>query len=74
MKIKLLPQEVRSYLRTGVAITSVIQCVEELVLNALDAGATCVAIRIDLTCFKVQVVDNGSGVLEDELEFLGNRY
>lgn len=73
MQIEPLPQEVRSYLRTGVAITSVVQCVEELVLNALDARASCVAVRVDLSCFRVQVVDNGSGVAEDQLELLGNR-
>jgi DNA mismatch repair protein MLH3 len=47
--------------------------VEELVLNALDAGATCVAVRVDLSCFKVQVVDNGFGVPKDQLEHIGNR-
>lgn len=74
MKIEPLPLNVRSYLRSGVAITSVTQCVEELVLNSLDAGSTCVAVRLDLNCFKVQVVDNGSGVPSDQLEILGNRY
>ncbi|XP_060594266.1 uncharacterized protein LOC132748671 [Ruditapes philippinarum] len=74
MKIQPLPSNVRSYLRSGVAITSVTQCVEELVLNSLDAGATCVAVRLDLNCFKVQVVDNGTGVPNDQLDILGNRF
>lgn len=73
MKIEPLPTVVRSYLRSGVAITSVTQCIEELVLNSLDAGATCVAVRVDLNCFKLQVVDNGSGVPHDQLNALGNR-
>jgi len=73
MSVEPLPQEVRSYLRSGVAITSFVQCVEELVHNALDAGATCVAIRIDLNCYRLQVVDNGLGVPEEQLELLGNR-
>lgn len=73
MKIEPLPQEVISYLRSGVAITSFTQCVEELVHNALDAEATCVAVRVDLNCFKVQVVDNGLGVPETQLKLLGNR-
>ncbi|WAR19070.1 MLH3-like protein [Mya arenaria] len=74
MKIALLPREVQSYIRTGVAITSVSQCVEELVLNSLDAGASCVAVRLDLNCFKVQVVDNGLGISSDQLNILGNRF
>jgi len=68
-----LAPELKSLLRTGVALTSVTQCVEELVLNSLDAGATCVAIRLDLTCFKVQVVDNGHGIPMDQLKQLGER-
>ncbi|CAG2232868.1 MLH3 [Mytilus edulis] len=67
-RIASLPADVRSLLRTGVAITNVAQCVEELVVNALDAGATCVAIRVDLPCFKIQVVDNGKGIRQDDLQ------
>ncbi|XP_076098832.1 DNA mismatch repair protein Mlh3-like [Mytilus galloprovincialis] len=73
-RIASLPADVRSLLRTGVAITNVAQCVEELVVNALDAGATCVAIRVDLPCFKIQVVDNGKGIQQDDLQVVGERY
>ncbi|CAG2232875.1 MLH3 [Mytilus edulis] len=73
-RIASLPADVRSLLRTGVAITNVAQCVEELVVNALDAGATCVAIRVDLPCFKIQVVDNGKGIRQDDLQVVGERY
>lgn len=72
-RIASLPADVRSLLRTGVAITNVAQCVEELVVNALDAGATCVAIRVDLPCFKIQVVDNGKGIQQDDLQVVGER-
>lgn len=71
--IQQLPTEVRSYLRSGVTVTSVTQCVEELLLNSLDAGATCVAVRVDLDCFKIQVIDNGIGIPRDELKLLGER-
>ncbi|XP_063428250.1 DNA mismatch repair protein Mlh3-like [Mytilus trossulus] len=73
-RITSLPADVRSLLRTGVAITNVAQCVEELVVNALDAGATCVAVRVDLPCFKIQVVDNGKGIRQDDLQVVGERY
>ncbi|OWF50497.1 uncharacterized protein LOC110450333 [Mizuhopecten yessoensis] len=72
--IQPLSPGVRSYLRTGVALCSVAQCMEELVLNSVDAGATCVAVRIDLSCFKIQVVDNGTGMTKGQLELVGQRY
>ena len=56
MALKLLEPAVRSRLRSGIAITSVSQCVGELVENSIDAGATCVAVRIDITKFKIQVI------------------
>ncbi|CAI9719393.1 DNA mismatch repair protein Mlh3-like [Octopus vulgaris] len=72
--IKQLPASVQSYIRSGVAITSVTQCVEELLLNAVDAGAKCIAVRVDLSCFRIQVVDNGSGIAVEELDKVGQRY
>ncbi|XP_041827985.1 DNA mismatch repair protein Mlh3 isoform X2 [Melanotaenia boesemani] len=72
--IKCLPEEVRGKLRTGVAIPSLQQCVEELILNSIDAGATCVGVRMDMEAFKVQVIDNGVGMSIDDMECVGNRY
>ncbi|XP_076464023.1 uncharacterized protein LOC143296125 [Babylonia areolata] len=72
--IRRLSEDVRGQLRTGVALTSVAQCVEELVLNAVDAGATCVAVRVDLQDLMVQVVDNGHGIGKEQLPLVGERY
>ncbi|XP_071079978.1 DNA mismatch repair protein Mlh3-like [Haliotis cracherodii] len=72
--IRQLSDEVQSHLRSGVAITSLTQCVEELVMNALDAGASCIAVRVDLPCCKIQAVDNGQGISRDQLEKVGERY
>ncbi|XP_026704896.1 DNA mismatch repair protein Mlh3 isoform X2 [Athene cunicularia] len=72
--IKCLVEDVRARLRSGVTINSLGQCVEELVLNSIDAKATCVAIRVDLEAFKVQVVDNGSGMGREDLNTMGKRY
>nr|XP_016846764.1 PREDICTED: DNA mismatch repair protein Mlh3 isoform X6 [Anolis carolinensis] len=72
--IKCLPEEVQATLRSGVAISSLGQCAEELVFNSIDAKATCVAVRVDLETFKVQVVDNGCGMGREDISKIGNRY
>ena len=73
MMIRRLSEDVRGQLRTGVALTGVAQCVEELVLNSVDAGATCVAVRIDLQSVTIQVVDNGAGITKEQLPHVGQR-
>ncbi|XP_065608499.1 DNA mismatch repair protein Mlh3 isoform X2 [Cyrtonyx montezumae] len=72
--IKHLAEDVQARLRSGVTVTSVGQCVEELVLNSIDAKATCVAVRVDLEAFKIQVVDNGCGIGREDLSNMGKRY
>ncbi|KAJ9592071.1 hypothetical protein L9F63_001380 [Diploptera punctata] len=73
-EVKRLSAEVRSQLRSGVVITNMAQCVVELVLNALDAGATSIAVRVNFNYFKVQVVDNGCGMKLEELDLIGERF
>lgn len=72
--IKCLPEEVQGKLRSGVAIPSLQQCVEELILNSVDAGATCVCVRMEMDAFKVQVIDNGAGMSAEDMEKVGRRY
>ncbi|XP_061649990.1 DNA mismatch repair protein Mlh3 isoform X2 [Phyllopteryx taeniolatus] len=72
--IKCLSEEVRVKLRSGVAVPSLQQCVEELVLNSLDAGATCVGVRMDPEAFKVHLIDNGAGMSAEDMACVGNRY
>ena len=73
MMIRRLSEDVQGRLRTGVALTSVAQCVEELVLNSVDAGATCVAVRVDLQSVTIQVIDNGAGITKEQLPHVGQR-
>ncbi|KAL6052743.1 hypothetical protein STEG23_025449 [Scotinomys teguina] len=72
--IRCLSDEVQAKLRSGLAIISLGQCVEELILNSIDAEAKCVAIRVNMETFQVQVIDNGFGMAGDEVEKAGNRY
>ena len=54
----LLEEALRASLVSGVVITSVAQCIEELVYNSIDAGASCIAVRLDIPAFKLQVRNN----------------
>lgn len=72
--IKCLSDEVQAKLRSGLAINSLGQCVEELTLNSIDAEAKCVAIRVNMETFQVQVIDNGLGMGADDVDKVGNRY
>lgn len=72
--IRPLQEEVRSLLRSGVAITNLTQCVEELVLNSIDAGASSITLRVDIPNLKIQVSDNGCGITFGDLKLAGERY
>ncbi|XP_039597117.1 DNA mismatch repair protein Mlh3 [Polypterus senegalus] len=72
--IKCLPGDVQALLRSGLATCSMAQCLEELLLNSIDAGAFCVAVRVDIEAGKIQVVDNGQGMDRNDLENVGKRY
>nr|KAF6485976.1 mutL-like protein 3 [Rousettus aegyptiacus] len=72
--IKCLSVEVQAKLRSGLAICSLGQCVEELALNSIDAEAKCVAVRVNMETFQVQVIDNGFGMGSDDVDKVGNRY
>ncbi|KAF0302698.1 DNA mismatch repair protein Mlh3 [Amphibalanus amphitrite] len=69
-----LPDTVQEEIRSGANITSAAQCVKELVRNALDAGASCVAVRVNLPQLEVQVVDNGTGMTPELMARVGDRY
>ena len=71
--LHLLKADVRCRLRSDVAICSIVQCVEELVLNSLDASATCVAVRVHLSSGQVQVVDNGCGIDRQQMGIVAER-
>ncbi|XP_020953734.1 acylphosphatase-1 isoform X12 [Sus scrofa] len=66
--IKCLSVEVQARLRSGLAICSLGQCVEELALNSIDAEAKCVAVRVNMETFQVQVIDNGIGMGSEDVD------
>ena len=57
-----------------VVIHSYYKCIEEIVCNSLDAGATKVEILVDLSGKGyLEVSDNGRGMTYDELSVIGER-
>ncbi|GFR25515.1 DNA mismatch repair protein Mlh3 [Trichonephila clavata] len=74
MKIHVLDSNVVKKLRSDVAFTSVSHCVEELVWNSIDAKATCIAVRLNLPFYKIQVIDNGDGIPSNQMDLVGKRY
>lgn len=74
MAIQRLSSKVVSSLRTDVTVTTTAQCVTELVLNSIDAGATSIAVRVDLKKYKIQVIDNGRGLSLSDMNVVGTRY
>lgn len=72
-RCRILGDNVRDLIRSGVAITSVTQCVEELVLNSIDAEATRIFVDVDLSDFIIRVEDNGTGIIRKDFDIIGTR-
>ncbi|XP_033103953.1 DNA mismatch repair protein Mlh3-like [Anneissia japonica] len=72
--IEHLQKSIVSRLRSGIAIDSITQCIDELVTNSIDAGASCIAVRTNISILRFQVVDNGCGLTKDQLSIIGERY
>ena len=66
--IQTLPQEVVNLIAAGEVIDSLAAVVRELVENALDAGATRIAVAVWSDQWRVRVADNGSGMNECDLQ------
>ena len=63
-------------LRKGCSLWSPWHCVKELVCNSIDAGASSVAVRLDLDIrnIRIQVVDDGRGMTKDDLLVAGRQF
>lgn len=65
--IRALDAGTRAKVRAGFVVPSVLAAVQELVHNAVDAGALKVVVSVDLENLSVCVEDNGSGVAVGDL-------
>ena len=73
--VRLISPNTRAALEQGASLTSPWQCVEQLVLNSLEAGATSLGVRASLAASPnnlwLQVADDGRGLGREELKVVG---
>ena len=71
-----LPSALVAHLRSGCAIQSLAQVLEELASNSLDAGATEITAELACGCgqLAVSVHDNGTGIPGTDFACLAQRY
>jgi DNA mismatch repair protein MLH3 len=67
-------KSVVSDLRAGFALPSLAQCVEELVLNSIDANAKTVTVRVGVEKGFIQIADDGDGIPLASFGRLGEAY
>ena len=69
MKINLLTADIYNKIAAGEVVDRPYSVVKELVENAIDAGATEIAVEVEAGGKKlVRVSDNGSGIAKDDLK------
>ena len=75
-RLRSLAQSTRHSLEQCGDLYSPWKCVQELVRNSVDAGATSVAVRLDLgsTDMRLQVVDDGLGLERRDLRLVGRSH
>jgi DNA mismatch repair protein MutL len=68
MSIELVQVDEQAKVQGGVVLSDLSQCVEELICNSLDAGASRISVSVDAASWTLSVQDNGSGIARQDLE------
>lgn len=72
--IKPLSPEVRDQIAAGEVVERPAHLVKELIENSLDAGATELQVRVSNQARNIEVIDNGSGIAQNELALALERF
>ncbi|KAF9110695.1 DNA mismatch repair protein, partial [Mortierella sp. AM989] len=72
--IQTLAPGVAEELRASLVINSLEQCAAELVQNSIDANASSIEVKIDVSGHSLQVSDNGDGITSADMGRVGGRY
>lgn len=72
--IKKLPLDTVQSLQSASSFVGIVDMVQALVENSIDANATKVWIQLDLTHYSIAVRDNGCGIPYDSFKLLGQRH
>lgn len=54
----------------SVFVLRILLCGNKVVSNSIDAGATCVEIKLDLPSHRLSIADNGRGIPAEKLQSL----
>jgi DNA mismatch repair protein MutL len=73
-KVMVLPDFVASQIAAGEVVDRPAAVVKELLENAIDAGATQIAIDISSECRDIRVADNGSGMSPEDATLAFQRH
>ncbi|MCD6220939.1 ATP-binding protein, partial [bacterium] len=74
-KIKVLPEKVRSKIAAGEVVERPSSVLKELIENSIDAQSNRIFIEIEKSGKKlIKVVDNGTGIEEDDIGNVFSRY
>jgi DNA mismatch repair ATPase MutL len=74
MSIRKLPATVVDQVRSTLTIDSLARCVHELLANSIDAKATRITVYIHCEELECSVIDNGVGILPDDMLSVGQQY
>ena len=72
-RVTRLSSEASSHIRSGFALPSFGQCVEELIANSIDAGAKQITCEFSTKSLNCKVTDDGGGFSEKSLAKVGEK-
>jgi len=67
-EIRILPEHIANQIAAGEVVEGPSSIIKELVENSIDAQSTKIAIEISKNLLRIQVIDNGKGISNEDLK------